>query len=109
MPKKYKVLGQSLPTSNTFTDLYIVPAGNSAVISTLNVCNLTASNITFRAMVRPSGNTISPQQYVAYDVGLPGQDAISLTLGITLDATDRVTVFSLQGNVAFNLFGTEIY
>ena len=109
MPKKYKVLGQSLPSPNTFTDLYIVPAGNSAVISTLNVCNLASSNITFRAMVRPSGNTISPQQYVAYDVGLPGQDAISLTLGITLDATDRVTVFTLQGNVAFNLFGTEIY
>jgi hypothetical protein len=109
MPKNYKVLGQSLPTPNTFTDLYTVPAGNSAVISTLNVCNLASSNVTFRAMVRPFGNTISPQQYVAFDVGLPAQDAISLTLGMTLNATDRVTVFSFQGNVAFNLFGTEIY
>ncbi len=109
MPKKYKVLGQSLPVANTFTDLYIVPAGNSAVISTLNVCNTSASNVSFRAMVRPAGNTISTQQYVAYDVGIAAQDAISLTLGVTLDATDRVTVFSVQGGVAFNLFGTEIY
>lgn len=109
MPKKYKVLGQSKPTNNTFTDLYVVPAGNSAVISTVNACNTSSANVSFRVMVRPKGNTISAQQYIAYDVALAVQDAISLTLGMTLDATDVVTVFSNQGNVAFNLFGTEIY
>jgi hypothetical protein len=30
-------------------------------------------------------------------------------MGMSLDATDVVTVFSWQGNVSFNLFGTEIY
>lgn len=109
MAIKYKVLGQSLPNANTFTDLYTVPAGNSAVVSTLNICNLTASNVTFRAAVRPANVVLLPKHYIAYDVALPAQDAIGLTMGISLDATDVVTVFSFQGNVAFNLYGSEIY
>ena len=109
MAIKYKVLGQSLPNANTFTDLYTVPAGNSAVISTLNVCNTTASNVTFRVLARPAGATATTSQYIVYDAALPAQDAIGLTLGMTLAATDKLTVFSYQGNVAFNLFGTEIY
>ena len=109
MATKYKVLGQSLPSANTFIDLYRVPVGNSAVISTLSVCNISAANVTFRAMVRPGGNTISNQQYFAFEVPIPGQDTIPLTLGMTLDSTDVVTVYSFQGNVTFNLFGTEIY
>jgi hypothetical protein len=109
MTTKYKVLGQALPNSNTFTSLYTVPAGNSAVISTLNVCNQSTSNVTFRIAVRPANETLAGKHYVAYDVAMPAQDAIALTMGMSLDATDVVTVFSFQGNVSFNLFGTEIY
>lgn len=109
MAIKYKVLGQSLPTPNIFTSLYTVPAGNSAVVSTLNVCNQSTSNVTFRIAVRPANVTLEGKHYVAYDVPLPAQDAIALTMGMSLDATDVVTVFSYQGNVAFNLFGSEIY
>jgi hypothetical protein len=85
---------------NTFTTLYTVPAANSAIISTLNICNVSASNVTFRAAIRPAGTTLTTAHYIAYDVALPAQDAIGLTLGITLAATDVVTVHSLQGNVA---------
>jgi hypothetical protein len=46
---------------------------------------------------------------VAYDIALGAQDAIGMTMGVTLAATDVVTVYSFQGNVAFNLYGTEIY
>jgi hypothetical protein len=109
MAIKYKVLGQSLPIANTLTDLYTVPASNSAVISTLTVCNTTLSNVTFRVAVRPKGNAITTQQYIAYDVPLPAQDSIPLTLGVTMDATDVMTVYTFQGNVSFNLFGSEIY
>jgi hypothetical protein len=109
MAKNYKILGQSLPSPNTFTDLYTVPAGNSAVISTLNVCNTSASNVTFRILVRPQGAAANVSQAIVFDAPLPAQDAIGLTLGMTLGATDKVTVYSWQGNVAFSLFGTEIY
>lgn len=109
MAIKYKVLGQSLPSPNIFTDIYTVPASNSAVVSTLTVCNTSTANVTFRTMIRPKGNTASTQQYIAFEVPIPALDSIPLTLGITLDATDVVTVFSNQGNVTFNLFGSEIY
>lgn len=105
----YKILGQAMPAPNTFVDLYTVPAANSAAISTLNVCNTTASNVTFRIYVRPQGATANVSQAIVFDAALPAQDAIGLTLGMTLGATDKVTVYSWQGNVAFSLFGTEIY
>jgi hypothetical protein len=73
------------------------------------VCNTTTSNVTFRASIRVAGAAASNKQFIAYDVAVPAQDATSLTLGITMDAGDVLTVYSFQGNVAFNAFGAEIY
>jgi hypothetical protein len=114
MPTKYKILGQVTPAPNTYIDMYAVPAGNSTVVSTLNIANLSTANVTFRVAVKQGGVPASnawptTKQFIAYDVALPAQDAIGLTMGMTLDATDAVTVLSAQGNVAFNLFGSEIY
>jgi hypothetical protein len=109
MPKSYKILGQALPSPNTFTDLYTVPAGNNAVISTLNVCNTSTSAVTFRLMARKAGNTITRQQYLVFDSPLPALDALGITLGITLSSSDVLTGFSTAGNVVFTVFGTEIY
>ena len=108
MATTYKVLGQSLPTSNTFFDMYAVPASTSAIISTLNVCNTTVSNVTFRVAVRPANVALLTKHYVVYDSPIPAQDSIALSLGMTMGNTDVLTVFSYQGNVSFNLFGTEI-
>ena len=109
MAINYKILGQSLPSPNTFTDLYTVPAGNSAVISTVNVCNTSTSAVTFRLMTRKAGNTIARHQYLVFDAALPAVDALGITLGITLSSSDVLTGFSTQGNVVFTVFGTEIY
>ena len=109
MATRLKILGQALPTANTFTDIYEVPVSTSAVVSTLNVCNLTASNVTFRVAARPNANTLTAQQYLAFDVALPPQDTIALTIGMSLAANDTITAFSFQGNVAFTLFGSEVF
>jgi hypothetical protein len=114
MPIKYKILGQVTPAPNTYIDMYAVPAGNSAVISTLNIANLSTANVTFRIAVKQGGIPAAngwptTKQFIAYDVALPAQDTVGLTMGMTLDATDVVNVLSYQGNVAFNLFGSEIY
>jgi hypothetical protein len=37
MAYSYKVLGQAIPLANANVDLYTVPAGTSAIISTVNV------------------------------------------------------------------------
>jgi hypothetical protein len=108
MPANYKVLGQAMPVNNTFTDLYTVPAGANAIVSTISLCNTTTSNVSFRLAVRPAGATLLARHYIAYEAPITGQDAIALSLGLTLGQTDVLTGFSIQGNVAMSLFGTEI-
>jgi len=103
----YKVLGQVKPNATTNTTLYTVPSATSAVVSTLAVTNLGVST-TFRIAVRPSGATIADQHYIVYDSTLNAGSSVYLTLGISLAATDVVTVYAGTANVAFNLFGSEV-
>ena len=109
MPTIYKVLGQINPAANTATTLYTVPAGNTTVVSTLTVCNQISTAANFRIAVRPTGETLSSKHYLNFDTQVPANDQLALTIGITLAATDVVTVYANTANVSFNLFGTEIY
>lgn len=109
MATVYKVLGQSNPAANTDTTLYTVPAANSAVISTLNICNRAQSSDNFYVAVRPAGASIDAQHYLAFQTVIPGYDSISMTIGMTLGNTDVVTVRANTANISFSLFGSEIY
>lgn len=104
----YKVLGQSNPSATTNTTLYTVPAGNSAVISTITVCNLIGTVANFRIAVRPAGESVANKHYINYDTQVPASDQLALTMGMTLSATDVVTVYANTATVAFNIFGSEI-
>jgi hypothetical protein len=108
MATVYKVLGQSAPSATTNTNLYTVPANTSAVISTLVVANRAASTATYRIAIRPGGATIANQHYIAFDVLVAASDSVTFTLGITLAATDIVTVYASTANTSFSLFGSEI-
>ena len=88
--------------------LYTVPASTQAVGSTLSICNTTGAAITYRVAVRPAGATLATQHYLAFDASVAANDSILLTLGITLAATDVVTVRAGATGVAFSLFGAEI-
>lgn len=107
MATTYKVLGQVAPTANTDTSLYTVPAATSAVCSTLSICNMGAST-TYRIAIRPAGATLANQHYLTYDATLNTYDTVLLTLGVTLAATDVVTVRAGTANVVFQVFGSEI-
>ena len=102
----YKVLGQSAPSATTNTTLYTVPAATSTVASTLSICNRGVSTA-FRIAVRPAGATIADQHYLIYDNVVSANDTIFLTLGVTLAATDVVTVYAGTANLSFSLFGSE--
>jgi len=108
MATTYKVLAQSAPAATTNTDVYTVGSGKSAVVSTITVCNRAASAATYRIAIRVAGATIANDDYIAYDATVPANDTIALTLGITLAATDVVTVYASTANFSFNLFGSEI-
>jgi len=109
MATKIKVLGQEIPSADTDTTLYEVPAANSTIASTLQVCNQANSDAKFRIAVRPANAAIATKHYLLYDTVIPANDGISLTLGLTLAATDVVTVRANTASVSFNIFGSEIY
>lgn len=104
----YKVLAQSAPSATTNTDVYTVPASTQAVISTIVICNRSASSATYRIAVRPAGAAIANQHYIAYDVALAASDSTTLTLGITLGATDVLTVYMSTANQSVSVFGSQI-
>jgi hypothetical protein len=108
MPILYKVLGQVNPSATTPTTLYTVPSATDTVASTLVIANLGASSATFRVAVRPGGATLESKHYIAYDVTIAALDTLTLTLGLTLDTTDVVTVYASTATMAFNLYGSEI-
>ena len=108
MPTTYKVLGQSAPAATTNIDLYTVPAATSAVISTIVIANRVGTDATFRIAIRPAGAAVANQHYSAYDVLVGAGDSTTLTLGITLAATDVITVYASTANLSFNVFGSEI-
>lgn len=104
----YKVLGQANPTINTETPVYTVPAATQVVVSTISVCNLSSVAGTFNLAVRVAGETLSNKCYINYQTPLPGNDTMTLTLGMTLAATDIITVNCDSSDVAVNVFGSEI-
>ena len=104
----YKVLAQSAPLATTNTDVYTVGATKQTIISTVTICNRSASAATYRIAVRPDGDTLANEHYLAYDTTVPANDTIALTLGITCDASDVVTVYASTADLTFSLFGSEI-
>jgi hypothetical protein len=108
MASTYKVLGQVAPTSPSFDyDLYTVPSATQTVASTLTVCNR-GSSTSFRVAVRPAGATIANEHYIIYDAFINSYDTLFFTLGISLNATDVVTVQVNSPVISFSLFGAEI-
>jgi glucose-6-phosphate dehydrogenase assembly protein OpcA len=102
------VLGQSNPSATTASTLYTVPSATQAVVSTITVANQAASAATYRIAVRVAGASLAASQYIAYDVSLPANASDTLTLGITLGATDVITVYASSATMSFAAFGSEI-
>jgi hypothetical protein len=103
----YKVLGQSAPAATTPDDLYTAPSATQAVCSTLSIANRGPSTF-YRVAVRPAGATLANLHYIVYDGVVEQYSSVLLTLGVTLAATDVVTVEAASATVSFSLFGSEI-
>jgi hypothetical protein len=108
MPTTYKVLGQSEPIALTATTLYTVPAATQAIVSTINIANLSQNADPVRVAVRPAGEALEDKHYIIYDLVLPAKSQYTLQAGITLNTTDVITIYSGIGTSAFSAFGSEI-
>jgi hypothetical protein len=108
MPTAYKVLGQVAPSATTNTTLDTVPSATQCVVSTIAVCNRGATSATYRIAVRPAGATLANEHYIAYDSTVTANNSTMITIGITLAATDVITVYASNANLSFSAFGSEI-
>lgn len=108
MATTYKVLGQSNPAATTLTTLYTCPAATQTVISTITICNQAGTSGTYRIAVRPNGASISAEHYIVYDASVPANSTTAYTLGMTIDASDVLSVYASSTSISFNAFGSEI-
>lgn len=108
MAEALKILGQSSPAATTATVLYTVPAATKTTVSTITVCNRAATAGTFRISVAVAGAADANPQYLFFDQALDGNSTFSITIGITLAATDVIRVYASSANFSFNVFGVEI-
>lgn len=108
MPTVYKVLGQSNPAATTNTNLYTVPAATSAVVSSIVICNQAATAATYRIAVRPAGAAVASQHWIVYGATVAASDSTVITMGLTLAATDIITVFASSATLSFSAYGSEI-
>ncbi len=108
MPTTYKVLGQVAPSATTATTLYTVGAGKSAVVSTIAVANRGGTSATYHIAIRVAGSALSDEEYIAYDATVTANNSTFITIGVTLAATDVITVYASNANLSFNAFGSEI-
>jgi hypothetical protein len=112
-----QILSQLAPGATTLTDLYTVGDGLFANVSALFVCNRDSGAATFRIAIRSGGRPIDNKHYIYYDVPLPGNTTFMAdfsaagsleepsSYGITLNATDVVSVYASTANLSFSMCG----
>lgn len=104
----HKILGQSAPVATVPTAAYIVPSGEQAIVSTINVCNSGGVTDKFRLWAVKAGDTVSSPGILYWDVDVvPGNNTFQTTAGITLQSAESIWCYSLLGTSSFNVFGKE--
>jgi hypothetical protein len=106
---KWGILGQLYPSGGSASPLYFCPPDRRAVVSTLIICNQSTQEATFRVAVVRSTESLdtSGKQYLYYGEPIRGSRSFAITLGITLDESDALWVYSSNGSTSFQLFGQE--
>lgn len=111
MATSYKRLGAiaSTGTISTVDTLYTASAtaGTSTVVSTIAICNTAATAATYRICVNTSA-AFAAAGYIVYGATVAANDTVLLTLGVTLDPTNRYLLCSGSAStLSFSAFGVE--
>ena len=105
----YKVLGQSNPAATTETTLYTVGSANGAVVSSIVVCNQSASTATYRIAIRPTADsTTAAKHWIVYGASVNANDSTILTIGVTMAQSDKIQIYASSANLSFNAYGSEL-
>jgi hypothetical protein len=105
----YKVLGRRAVAATTAEELYVVPSGSSAVVSTIVIANRSAGTDTYRLAIKPtSATTLANEHYLAYDVPIAANDSTALTLGVTLSSGNVIVTYASAADLTITAFGSEL-
>ena len=107
MADALKVLGQLDPSATTTTTLYTVPDKTMTTVSSIVAANRSGSAITFRLSVHVEGASADDKQYLYYDKSVAANDSLKIVIGITLNQSDVVKVYTSAVDMSFNMFGCE--
>lgn len=109
MTNALKKFGEYDSVAATPFDLYTVPAGKSASVSSVFICNRSSSNtIKFRVWHAIGGAATNNAQYKYYDMPLRPNDTYVITSGISMGSLDVLRVQADQTGVSFNAEGAEV-
>ena len=79
----------------------------ASTISSIVAANRTGSAITFRLSVHVAGAGADDKQYLYYDKSVAANDSLTIVIGITLNQTDVLKVYTSAVDMSFNVFGCE--
>jgi len=97
------------PSAVTETVCYTSPtAGAGSVLSTIIAANRGGAGIKVRVGISPGGGALGNSEYIVFDHTVDANDALTLTLGITLAADDEVRVETDIATASFSVFGMEL-
>lgn len=108
MADTLKTLAQSYPNAGTLTTLYTVPSSTSTIVASIVICNITATDDSFRISIAIAGASDTNKQYIYWNQSVPSYTTFVATIGITLATTDLIRVYSTGGGLTFNAFGIEV-
>lgn len=107
MADSLKILGQGSPTSGSLQRLYTVPVSASAVISSIAICNTGLSGSWYNIATIKTGSAISNGSYIFYNTFIDSYASHVYTMGISLEASSSIDVYTYSGSLSYNFYGLE--
>jgi len=99
---------QGTSSTGTYATLYEAPAGTTAVISTIAICNTASASLTYRIGFANSAGTPAAADWLVYDATVSGNDTVFLTIGVSIPAGTFIRVSSSANTSAFQAFVSEV-
>lgn len=109
MTLQEKQLGQLRPANTSAASLYSPGAGVTAIISTVWVCNTSASVVTFRIFVDDDGTTYDESTALFWDTTLAANSTVELNTYIAMNnSSGNLAVRTGSAStLTFTAFGAE--
>ena len=102
-----KQLAQIRPANTTATSAYSPAANQKAFITSINVCNVSASSAAYRIFYDKDGTTYDETTALVWDVSLPfpGTDNITDNMPLVVDAGSIGVRTAVGDAINFTIFG----